>query len=92
MPRERKQNTDLLCPECGGPNQRVVDSRPVDGVVRRKRSCPDCDFVWHTVEVREELYRGQKVVLSGERRRIITALTDAQVAIREALQLLGRKS
>jgi len=41
----------MVCPECGGYNIRVVDSRPQTGnTIRRRRSCR-CGHRWSTIEI-----------------------------------------
>ncbi|HIE21431.1 MAG TPA: transcriptional regulator NrdR, partial [Acidimicrobiia bacterium] len=34
----------MLCPACGAPDTRVIDSRPAEGgrAVRRRRQCEGC--------------------------------------------------
>lgn len=47
----------ITCPECGGTEVRVTDSRPCKvmnkGSVRRRRGCDTCDHRWATFEVTE---------------------------------------
>ena len=42
--------TGLACPACGSPDSFVVDSRPVNGQVRRRRRCERCDARYTTYE------------------------------------------
>lgn len=49
------------CPGCRGSNVNVVDSRPVEDkdfgfIVRRRRTCNNCDHRWTTYEVSAEIY------------------------------------
>ena len=42
----------MLCPVCGAPSTRVVDSRPAEGgqSIRRRRECESCDQRFTTYE------------------------------------------
>ena len=42
----------MRCPFCGHPDSQVKDSRPTedDAVIRRRRSCPNCDARFTTFE------------------------------------------
>jgi transcriptional repressor NrdR len=42
----------MLCPVCGAPSTRVVDSRPAEGgqSIRRRRECEGCDQRFTTYE------------------------------------------
>ena len=42
----------MRCPFCGHPDSQVKDSRPTedDAVIRRRRSCPQCDARFTTFE------------------------------------------
>ena len=42
----------MLCPTCGAPDTRVIDSRPAEGgqSIRRRRSCETCDGRFTTYE------------------------------------------
>jgi transcriptional repressor NrdR len=42
----------MLCPVCGAPSTRVVDSRPAEGgqSIRRRRQCEGCDQRFTTYE------------------------------------------
>lgn len=37
----RQRRTPILCPTCGKPMTRVVETVPWQGTVRRKRACAD---------------------------------------------------
>jgi transcriptional regulator NrdR family protein len=39
----------MLCPKCNGKSE-VVDSRPYQGTIRRKRNCPKCKYNYRTLE------------------------------------------
>ena len=40
----------MNCPYCGGTGSRVIDSRPLDGGVRRRRQCLSCGARFTTYE------------------------------------------
>ncbi|HEU4917156.1 MAG TPA: transcriptional regulator NrdR [Acidimicrobiia bacterium] len=42
----------MLCPACGAPSTRVIDSRPAEGglAIRRRRECEDCGRRFTTYE------------------------------------------
>ena len=40
----------MNCPYCGGTGSRVIDSRPLDGAVRRRRKCLSCGARFTTYE------------------------------------------
>ncbi len=40
----------MNCPYCGGTGSRVIDSRPLDGGVRRRRKCLSCGARFTTYE------------------------------------------
>lgn len=41
----------MKCPECGHPVSDVVDSRPLEGQVWRRRKCRGCEMTWTTLEI-----------------------------------------
>ena len=53
----------MLCPRCKSSKIYVVDSRPHDGNIRRRRVCPDCNSRFNTVEITEDEYN---ILLSKE--------------------------
>ena len=42
----------MLCPKCNGKSE-VVDSRPYQSTIRRKRNCPKCKYSYRTLELLE---------------------------------------
>ena len=50
----------ILCPACGSGRSSVIDSRPSDGYIRRRRECDDCS---HRFTTRERT--GQRFALRG---------------------------
>lgn len=41
----------MMCPECGGGNVYVVDSREKETYKRRRYKCSNCDHRWNTAEI-----------------------------------------
>jgi len=46
----------LTCPVCASKQTTVLDSRPIDASVRRRRCCVKCDERWTTYEVSADAY------------------------------------
>lgn len=47
---ETRPGDGILCPHCGHPHQTVVDSRPRENLIRRRRKCLGCGFRFNTHE------------------------------------------
>lgn len=45
----------MKCPECGFDDSKVIDSRPTDGKIRRRRECLACKCRFTTYEVVENI-------------------------------------
>ncbi len=45
----------MRCPECGCEESKVIDSRPTENKVRRRRECINCSFRFTTYEIIEEI-------------------------------------
>ena len=45
----------MKCPECGCEESKVIDSRPTDNKVRRRRECINCTTRFTTYEIIEEV-------------------------------------
>lgn len=45
----------MKCPECGCDESRVIDSRPTENKIRRRRECVKCNFRFTTYEIIEEI-------------------------------------
>ena len=45
----------MKCPECGCEESKVIDSRPTDNKVRRRRECIQCGGRFTTYEIIEEI-------------------------------------
>lgn len=45
----------MRCPECGFDDSRVIDSRPTDGRIRRRRECLSCKCRFTTYEIVENI-------------------------------------
>lgn len=50
----------MLCDKCGNEFSKIVDSRPTDGGIRRRRICNICGHKWTTLEVVYEPKRGAR--------------------------------
>ena len=50
-----KRRTDMRCPECGCEESKVIDSRPTENKVRRRRECIQCGTRFTTYEIIEEV-------------------------------------
>ena len=44
----------MRCPECGDEESKVIDSRPTENKVRRRRECIRCGYRFTTYEIIEE--------------------------------------
>ena len=45
----------MKCPECGCEESKVIDSRPTENKVRRRRECMQCQARFTTYEIIEEI-------------------------------------
>jgi transcriptional repressor NrdR len=45
----------MRCPDCGFEDSKVIDSRPTDGRIRRRRECLSCKFRFTTYEIVEDV-------------------------------------
>ena len=45
----------MKCPECGCEESKVIDSRPTENKVRRRRECISCGFRFTTYEIIEDI-------------------------------------
>ncbi|MCL2754494.1 MAG: transcriptional regulator NrdR [Oscillospiraceae bacterium] len=45
----------MICPDCGYNDSKVVDSRPAESKIRRRRECLDCTARFTTYETIEDL-------------------------------------
>lgn len=45
----------MRCPECGDEESKVIDSRPTENKVRRRRECIRCGYRFTTYEIIEEI-------------------------------------
>ena len=50
-----KENFFMKCPECGCEESKVIDSRPTENKVRRRRECVQCGARFTTYEIIEEI-------------------------------------
>lgn len=45
----------MKCPVCGNTNSKVIDSRPTDSEIRRRRECLSCGRRFTTYEIHEQV-------------------------------------
>ena len=45
----------MKCPVCGNVNSKVIDSRPTDSEIRRRRECLSCGRRFTTYEIHEQV-------------------------------------
>ncbi len=45
----------MKCPECGYDDSKVIDSRPSENKIRRRRECIKCGFRFTTYEIIEDI-------------------------------------
>lgn len=50
----------MNCPKCGSDQVNVIDSRPKEGTVARRRKCLVCGYRYSTVEVDVSEYKSLK--------------------------------
>ncbi len=50
-----KESIIMKCPECSCEESKVIDSRPTENKVRRRRECIQCGFRFTTYEIVEEV-------------------------------------
>ena len=55
----------MICPACANGETQVTDSRPWNGMIKRRRRCPVCGFRMGTVEVPRELIDELPELLQG---------------------------
>jgi transcriptional repressor NrdR len=66
----------MLCPACGAPDTRVIDSRPADGgrSIRRRRQCESCTGRFTTYE------RGEPQLMVRKRNGRLEGFSSAKLA------------
>jgi len=45
----------VKCSKCGKDNDHILDSRPMNGIVKRVRECYECGHRWKTFEQVEDM-------------------------------------
>lgn len=78
----------MHCPVCASSMTTVVNSRPIDVSVRRRRQCVKCDYRWSTYEISAEAFNALtdlEAVLDQAR-----ASLNAQAQVIEGLRLDGK--
>lgn len=49
----------MKCPACASNDSLVVDSRPSESIIRRRRRCCKCQHRWSTIEMRADGVKAQ---------------------------------
>ncbi len=56
LPQTLSKVSDIVkCPECGYEDSKVIDSRPADNKIRRRRECLQCKCRFTTYEIVENI-------------------------------------
>ena len=53
--QKEQENNIMKCPECNCEESKVIDSRPTENKVRRRRECIQCGYRFTTYEIIEEI-------------------------------------
>ncbi|MDY4587493.1 MAG: transcriptional regulator NrdR [Oscillospiraceae bacterium] len=73
----------MKCPECGCEDSKVIDSRPTENKVRRRRECIQCGFRFTTYEIIEDIplmvIKKDNSIEPFDRRKLIDRLCRATV-------------
>lgn len=72
------------CPKCGAAESAVIDSRPIEDAVRRRRACGGCGARWTTVERNIEADRHDELM--------VRIGIDVPCSVAEALKAAGKVS
>ena len=64
----------MHCPECGGTKSKVLDSRSVVDMIRRRRECITCGHRFNTFEIREDAIPATTDVLLAKNREVAAQL------------------
>lgn len=71
----------MRCPFCGCEDSKVIDSRPCDGKIRRRRECPKCGKRFTTYEIVEKpslmVYKKDGSFEPFDRQKLIKGLQNA---------------
>ena len=78
-----------MCPECGGYNSTIRDSRKENGYIRRRRYC-SCGKRYSTVEVIGVMVPKNSPDYYPEKAHISGAAEQELAALREVLQQFGQ--
>lgn len=73
----------MKCPECGYEDSKVIDSRPTDNRIRRRRECLKCECRFTTYEIIENIplmvIKKDKTIEPFDRDKLINRLCRATV-------------
>ena len=71
----------MKCPECGFDDSKVIDSRPAENKIRRRRECLECKCRFTTYEIVENIplmvVKKGNVLEAFDREKLIKSLTIA---------------
>lgn len=81
---EPRIESAITCEKCGLANSSVIDSRPTDGFVRRRRVCLSCKNRWTTYEVGDSLMADIRI-LQGTPDITISAANKVVSMLRQAI-------
>ena len=77
------------CPQCGFPENRVIDSRPSKDSIRRRRECIECGFRWTTWEYSEKKQKTEIVLDVKE--KVLEFLMEIRGCVDEAIAKVEQK-
>lgn len=81
----------MTCPVCGG-QLIVIDSRPTEDSIHRRRKCVECGYRFSTIEVDADLYASEMdAVKRSTRKAVDTALAAAKKRLYLAFGLDERR-
>ena len=81
----------MICPKCKGHSVYCLDSRPYNGMTKRRRRCIDCGYRFTTIEIDMDFYRDVNLVDYLEMKRKENILKDAVLYIEGAIDGLKTK-
>ena len=83
----------MKCPECGCEESKVIDSRPTENKVRRRRECIQCGFRFTTYEIIEDIplmvIKKDNSIEPFDRQKLVDRLCRAAVKRPVKLETIG---
>lgn len=77
----------MTCPVCGG-RVIVIDSRPSEDSIYRRRRCIECDYRFSTIEIEADIYaRKDEAVRKANKRAIDASMQMMQEQLYTAFRL-----